>query len=277
MQALLAQCAIGAREARTLLAHVLGRDRAWLAAHGDEALSHDAAARFEALATRRQNGEPIAYLVGRREFFGLDLEITRDVLIPRPETELLVELALARLPIERAARVLDLGTGSGAVALAIAHERPLAMVVAVDVSPPALAIARRNASRTHIGNVAFMQSDWFEALPDEPFDVIVANPPYVAVGDTHLDQGDVRFEPRIALTPSSRTDEDGLSALRTIVPSASRFLVDAGALLTEHGYDQAGAVRALYVSSGYVDVASARDLAGIERATCGIKPARGGS
>src|SRR5438067_3437743 len=167
-------------EARLLLAHVLGRDRAWIAAHGDAALLPEAARMFDALVRRRSAGEPIAYLTGRREFFALDLEITPDVLIPRPETELLVELALQWLPIDSRARVLDLGCGSGAVALAIAHERPRASVLGADLSAPAVALARRNRERLAIENATFVESDWFAALPREPFTIIVANPPYVA-------------------------------------------------------------------------------------------------
>ena len=158
-------------EARLLLAHVLGRDRAWLAAHADDAVTAEQAKTFDALARRRRDGEPVAYLIGRREFYGLDLEITPDVLIPRPETELLVELALARLPADRETRVLDLGTGSGAVALAIAAARRKARVVGTDVSTPALALAARNAARLGIGNVSFVASDWFDALPHERFDL----------------------------------------------------------------------------------------------------------
>jgi len=206
-------------------------------------------------------GEPIAYLVGQREFYGLTFAVTRDVLIPRPETELLVELALERLPQNGA--VLDLGTGSGAVAVALAHGRPDAQVTAVDVSAAALALARRNAALNHV-RVQFLQGDWYLALGAQDvgqFDLIVANPPYIVAGDPHLKQGDLRFEPIGALTDHG----DGLSALRTIVAGAPARLKSGGWLLMEHGYDQAAAVRELLTAQGFCEVQSWRDLAGIER------------
>lgn len=252
-------------EAKLLLAHVLGRDRAWLAAHANETVAIEQAKAFDALARRRRNGEPVAYLIGRREFYGLDLEITPDVLIPRPETELLVELALARLPDDREVRVLDLGTGSGAVALAIATARHGAQVVGTDVSLRALALAARNAARLRIDNVTFTESDWFEAMAGERFDLIAGNPPYVAAGDPHLSEGDLRYEPQHALTAGA----DGLRSLRTIVAAAPAHLVPGGWLLLEHGHDQADAVGALFRDAGFADVGAARDLAGIWRVTYG--------
>jgi len=252
-------------EAKLLLAHVLGRDRAWLAAHADETVASEQAKAFDALARRRRNGEPVAYLIGRREFYGLDLEITPDVLIPRPETELLVELALARLPDDRAIRVLDLGTGSGAVALAIAAARRGAHVVGTDVSLPALALAARNAARLRIDNVTFVESDWFAALADERFDLIAGNPPYVAAGDPHLTEGDLRYEPQHALTAGA----DGLNAVRTIVAASPAHLAAGGWLLLEHGHDQADVVGALLRDTGFADIGAARDLAGILRVSYG--------
>lgn len=252
-------------EAKLLLAHVLGRDRAWLAAHADETVAIDQAKAFDALARRRHSGEPVAYLIGRREFYGLDLEITPDVLIPRPETELLVELALARLPDARETRVLDLGTGSGAVALAIAAARRKAQVVGADVSSPALALAARNAARLRIGNVSFVESDWFEALAQQRFDLVAGNPPYVAVGDAHLTEGDLRHEPQQALTSGG----DGLNAIRAIIAAAPAHLAPGAWLLLEHGHDQADAVGALFRAAGFADVGAARDLAGIWRASYG--------
>jgi len=252
-------------EARILLAHVLGCDRAWLAAHGDVALTREQATTFEALARRRRDGEPVAYLTGRREFFGLDLDITPDVLIPRPETELLVEQALLWVATDAPARVLDLGCGSGAVALAIARDRPLSRVLGADVAPAAVALAQRNAMRLAIENVGFIVADWFDGVPRERFDVIVANPPYVAGGDPHLEEGDLRFEPQLALTPG----DDALSAIRAIVVVAPAYLASHGALALEHGHDQAHAAQALLSDAGFSEVRSLRDLSGILRVTTG--------
>ncbi|HEX8012661.1 MAG TPA: peptide chain release factor N(5)-glutamine methyltransferase [Casimicrobiaceae bacterium] len=255
-------------EAKLLLAHVLGRDRVWVVAHGDAALSREQARAFDGLVRRRHNGEPVAYLTGRREFFGLDLEITPDVLIPRPETELLVELALTWVAADAVAQVLDLGCGSGAVALAIAHERPRATVLGADVSRAAVALARRNAQRLEIANAAFVESDWFERVPRERFAAIVANPPYVAEDDPHLRQGDLRFEPTGALSPGG----DGLDAARAIVAAAPAYLAPAAVLALEHGYDQASAVQTLMRDAGLAAISSARDLAGILRVTYGRSP-----
>jgi release factor glutamine methyltransferase len=262
----LAESGLDAVDAQVLFAHVAGRDRAWLATHGDEPLPADVARAFAALAQRRRAGEPVAYLTGTREFWGMPLRVSPAVLIPRPETETLVELALARLPADRVVRVLDLGTGSGAIALALARERPRARILATDVSAAALAIAMENARHLALANVEFVQSDWYEgvpaAWPDARFDLIVSNPPYVAGGDPHLAQGDLRFEPAVALSPG----DDGLTAIRRIFGGARERLARGGWVAVECGYDQAGEVRRLLVSAGWTDVATARDLAGIERA-----------
>jgi release factor glutamine methyltransferase len=217
---------------------------------------------LSALFQRRIDGEPIAYILGEREFYGLMLHTTPAVLIPRPDTELLVELALDRLPPN--GRVLDMGTGSGAIAIAIAHNRPDASVTALDVSDAALAVARRNAAR-HDTHIDFLQSSWYSALPAWQFDVIVANPPYINATDVHLAQGDLRFEPADALTDHA----DGLSALRVIAAGTRPYLTTGGWLLMEHGYDQAAAVRDLLVQAGLQQTQSWRDLAGIERASGG--------
>jgi release factor glutamine methyltransferase len=263
-------------DAQALLAHVLGKNRAWLAAHAEDALSREQAATFEALARRRRDGEPVAYLTGSREFWGLPLAVSPAVLIPRPETETLVEQALARLPEERDTRVLDLGTGSGAIALAIAHSRPRATVLATDASPEALAIARNNAVRLGIANVRFLLSDWYECVPspdDDPaaarFDLIASNPPYVVAGDPHLGAGDLRFEPAAALSPGG----DGLDALRIIVGGACTRLVPGGTLVVEHGYDQSAAVVELFATAGFEDIVTARDLSGTPRVVAGRAPA----
>ena len=252
-------------DARALLAHVLARDRAWLIAHAADRIERAQAEAFFKLAKRRRDGEPVAYLVGRREFFGVDLAVTPAVLIPRPETETLVEAALARLPADRPLRVLDLGTGSGAIALAIASKRPRAEVLATDVSTAALDVARSNAARLSISSVTFICADWYSGLPDERFDLIASNPPYVAAGDQHLAQGDLRFEPTVALSPGG----DGLGALRVIVAGAAGRLGPGASLVVEHGHDQSDLVQRLFVAHGFADVQALRDLSGIPRVVAG--------
>ncbi|HJV53651.1 MAG TPA: peptide chain release factor N(5)-glutamine methyltransferase [Noviherbaspirillum sp.] len=253
---------LDALDARILLGHALQLSRVQLITQSQRALSADECALACALFQRRLDGEPIAYIVGEREFYGLMLYTTPDVLIPRPETELLVDLALERAADN--ARVLDLGTGSGAIAIALAYALPDAEVSAVDASAAALDVARRNATR-HGVNVNFLQSDWYDTLAGQQFDIIVSNPPYIVAGDPHLAQGDLRFEPLGALTDYA----DGLSALRRIVEGAPRHLATGGWLLMEHGYDQAQAVRDLLARQGFQDVQSWQDLAGIARVSGG--------
>ena len=255
-------------EAELLLAHALGRSRTWLLVHADDEIAADATARFEALVERRVAGEPVAYLTGSRGFWTLDLAVTPATLVPRPETELLVELALARIPVDADARIADLGTGSGAIALAIAKEHPRARVVATDASSDALDVARENAKRNGIANVEFRHGDWFTPLDGEKFDLIASNPPYIAFGDPHLDEGDLRFEPASALSSGS----DGLDAIRVIVRDAPSHLRTSGWLLLEHGWEQGEAVRALLREAGFVDVATERDLEGRDRVTLGRQP-----
>ena len=252
-------------EAQILLCRVLGQARSYLVSHDRDPLSPRQAADFNALLERRLKGEPIAYILGEREFHSLRFKVTPDVLIPRPETELLAELALARLPSDRPCRVLDLGTGSGAVAITLALHRSHCEVLAVDQSAAALEIARENARTLGAGKLRFMQSDWYGALAEEKFDLIVSNPPYIAAADPHLARGDVRFEPDEALV----SGVDGLDAIRVIVRGAPAHLNAAGWLLFEHGYDQAAACRELLRQAGFSLVSSSRDLSGIERVTCG--------
>lgn len=252
-------------DAEWLLAHALDRPPGWLWAHADDAVEAPARERYEALLARRAAGEPVAYLTGTQGFWSLDLRVTPATLIPRPETERLVELALARLPADAPCRVADLGTGSGAIALAVAKERPCATVVATDASPAALAVARRNATRNGIANVGFRQGDWLAPLVGERFDLIASNPPYIAEGDPHLGRGDLRFEPPTALSSGA----DGLDAIRRIVADAPGCLRAGGWLLLEHGLDQGAAVRALLEGVGFVDVGTARDLEGRERVSLG--------
>lgn len=252
-------------ENRILLCHALGITRVALITQSERTLTDAEAAALQALVARRLQGEPIAYIVGTREFFGLPLRVTPAVLIPRPDTELLVELALERTPSR--GRVLDMGTGSGAIAIAIAHTRKDAAVTALDISNEALVLARHNAALNQAA-VDFLESDWFSAVQGCRFDLIVSNPPYIVDGDPHLADGDLRFEPQGALTDFG----DGLSCLRTIVAGAAGHLEAGGWILMEHGYDQAAAVRALLQQAGYLQVQSWRDLAGIERVSGGQLP-----
>jgi release factor glutamine methyltransferase len=252
-------------EVQCLLQSVLQVNRAYLLSHPEQRLDDTLQAHYAALLERRMSGEPIAYILGVREFYGLDFKVTSATLIPRPDTELLVELALQRIPPSSLLRVLDLGTGSGAIALAIAHARPDVEVTAVDASAEALAVARENAWRLGVANVHLAQSDWFGALADERYDLIVSNPPYIAAADAHLAQGDVRFEPRTALASGA----DGLDDIRSIVAQAQEHLDPGGWLLLEHGYDQAAQLRELMSQAGFAEVFSACDLAGIERVTGG--------
>jgi release factor glutamine methyltransferase len=250
-------------ENRILLCHATGLSRVQLITQAERPLNADEAARLAQLVQRRLAGEPIAYLVGKREFFGLDFQVNQAVLIPRPDTELIVELAIERLPAN--GHLLDMGTGSGAIAVSVAHARPDAQVTALDVSSAALDVAQANAAANG-ARVRFLHSDWFAALgSNERFELIASNPPYIAAGDAHLSQGDLRFEPAGALTDHF----DGLSALRTLIHGAPAFLAPGAWLLLEHGYDQAEAVRALLEKQGYAEVQSWRDLGGIERVSGG--------
>jgi len=263
-----ARAEVDAADAELLLGHVLGKPRSWLFAHGDELLSAGMAERFGALIARRIAGEPVAYLIRRRGFWRFDLQVSPATLIPRPETELLVELALTRVPEDRAWRIADLGTGSGAIALAVAYERPRAQVIATDMSVEALAVSRANADSLRLGNVEFRQGDWFGPLAGERFDLIASNPPYIADDDAHLGEGDLRYEPRSALASGA----DGLDAIRSIVHAAPAHLHPGGWLLLEHGWEQGEAVRSLLSQAGFVDVATERDLEARDRVTLGRKP-----
>ena len=253
-------------EANLLLQHILNVNRAWLIAHAEDILTTEQDAIFEALLQRRLNGEPIAHILGSREFFGLNLKVTADTLIPRPDTETLVEAALEKIPKTAQARVLDLGTGTGAIALALAKHCPQAHVSAVDFSENALTVARENAENLSTPNVSFMHSHWFSALNNQQFDLIVSNPPYIAEHDPHLTQGDVRFEPKSALTSGA----DGLNDIRHIIAHAPQHLRPSGWLMLEHGYDQAEAVAKLMAEAGFTEIAHAQDLAGIQRVTFGM-------
>lgn len=289
-------------EVQCLLQAVLQVNRTWLLTHSEQLLNGEQQAHYAALIERRLRGEPIAYILGEREFYGLNFRVTPATLIPRPDTELLVEQALQHIPSPpaplpvpaggipaasgsnaartgetgegsrqagRGFRMLDLGTGSGAIALSIAHARPDVEVTAVDASQEALNVAQENARRLNIGNVRLLRSDWFAALKGERFNLIVSNPPYIPDGDVHLAQGDLRFEPRTALAAGA----DGLDDIRRIIDGAHEHLNACGWLLFEHGYDQAEKVRAMLQQSGFSGIFSARDLSGIERVSGGSPPA----
>lgn len=254
-------------DAELLLCHVLGKPRSYLFAWSDAEVEAPATTTYTQLLERRRAGEPVAHLLGEREFWSLTLKVTPDTLIPRPETETLVEWTL-ELDLPAQARVVDLGTGSGAIALALAAERPAWSITAIDVSSAALDVARENASRLDLP-VAFKISDWFAQVAGD-WDLVVSNPPYVAPGDAHLQQGDLRFEPLAALA----ADDDGLADLRTIATAAVDHLADGGWLLLEHGHDQGAAVRELLQQQGFLDITTRRDLAGIERITGGRRADR---
>lgn len=254
-----------ARDTEVLLCHVLSRPRAWLYTWPEAELSDSQVQIFTQLLARRREGEPVAYLTGRRDFWTLSLAVNSHTLIPRPETETLVEWALS-LPLPDNASIVDLGTGTGAIALALASERPGWEVCAVDNSRQALQVAASNARAAGLDRVEFVCSHWFEQLPGRRFHLVVSNPPYIDAVDEHLQRGDVRFEPASALVaPNS-----GLGDLQTLAACAGNYLLPGGSILLEHGYDQAGAVRDLLLGAGFQSVASRRDLGGIERITGGV-------
>lgn len=256
-------------DAELLLAHALGTGREGLYRLLRQPVPDAAAARFTALVEARARQQPVAYLTGEREFWSLRLIVTPDVLVPRPETELLVERALLHLPPGMPARVLDLGTGSGAIALAIAQERPSAQVLGTDQSAAALSVARGNAAQLGIGNITWLESDWYSALTPGHFDLVISNPPYIADDEWPATDPEITFEPVTAL----RAGADGLDDLRVIIAGASNWLTPGGFLLVEHGHRQGPAVRKLFTQAGLVDVASEADLAGLERITEGVRPA----
>ncbi len=260
-----AQQTLGRIEARVLLREVMNQSDAWLLAHGEDALTAEQSQQYAALVARCVAGEPIAYITGRREFHGREFTVTTAVLIPRPETELLVELALQRLPVGAPCRVLDLGAGSGCIGITIAAERPQSQVTLVDISETTLEIARANAARWAPANATVLCSDWYAAIAAERYDLIVANPPYVAGGDPHLAQGDLRFEPQSALIGGA----DGLDDIRRIFAGAPAHLTQGGWLLSEHGYDQAAACVQMLAAAGFQDITTAPDLAGIPRVSGG--------
>ena len=252
------------RDAEILLGFVTGRSRTFIMAFGETSLTASELEQLEALLARREQGEPVAYLVGEREFWSLPLSVSPATLIPRPDTECLVEQALLRLPASPQ-KVLDLGTGTGAVALAIASERPDCQLIGVDLQPEAVKLAQHNAQKLAITNASFVQGSWFTPVAGQQFAVIVSNPPYIDAADPHLAEGDVRFEPASALVAG----EDGLDDLRLIISQAPQHLQPGGWLLLEHGYDQAPVVRELLAQHDFEQIESRVDLGGHERITLG--------
>lgn len=248
-----------------LLCHILEISRSYLLAHPEHILSTQQLSQFKVLLSRREQGEPLAYLVGRKAFWSFELQVTPATLIPRPETELLVEQALARLPLHTSSQVADLGTGSGAIALALALERPQCQVLATDINQDPLAVAERNAKRLNIENIVFLQSDWLIALDNRQMNLIVSNPPYIAENDRHLQSDGVRYEPSQALVSGI----DGLDAIRHLITYAPHYLVNEGWLLLEHGYEQGELVSQLFKQHGYTAITTYRDLAGQSRVTVG--------
>jgi len=252
------------REAQVLLGHSLGVSRAWLTAHRDDSADSALTTRFRMLLKQRSVGQPVAYLTGKREFYGREFRVTPDVLIPRPDTETLVEAALDRLAPKTTLELLDLGTGSGCIAITLSLERPSTRITAVDISQSALRVARENAQALG-ARIEFLQGVWFGPLGGRQFDLVVSNPPYIAADDPHLQRGDLRFEPAMALAAGM----DGLEKIRSIVSGAAAFLKPGGWLLFEHGHDQAGACRDLLDSAGFGKLVSLPDLAGIPRVAGG--------
>ena len=267
-QALGCSVADARREVQILLCRALGVEQAWLLAHAESALEGAIQECYGSMLARRLAQEPIAYILGEREFYGFLFEVTPDVLIPRPETELVVELALARVPKTAPWRILDLGTGSGCIAITLASLLPHVRIVATDRSEAALAVAGRNAKHHRVTNVELRKGSWFEPIGTQRFDLIVSNPPYVAPGDPHLHQGDLRFEPAAALV----ADANGFGALSEIIAAAPRHLLPGGWLVVEHGYHQATAVTQFLLTTGFDDVFSRNDLAGIPRVAGGRRP-----
>jgi len=258
-------------DAEVLMQHLLEKDIAWLIGYGDTVATPAHVKAFYQLIGQRQQGKPVAYITGSRDFWTLSLKVDENVLIPRPDTETLVEEALQRLPKDQIIDVLDLGTGSGAIALSIAKERPLAKVVALEYHAGALSLAEQNSKLNHIFNVEFRLSNWFEAIDQsEQFDLIASNPPYVEPGDPHLEQGDLRFEPITSLTST----EKGLADIRHIIETASSHLKSNGWLIIEHGYNQAEEIAALFKQNGLVEVLLCNDINDLPRCTVGKREAK---
>lgn len=255
-------------EAEILLAHVLEVDRTYLRSWPEQIVNPEHLETFNQLIAQRVQGRPIAYILGYREFWSRKFAVNEHVLIPRPETELIIELCLKRLPLNNTLKVIDLGTGSGAIAVTLAVERPKIEIFASDISETALQVAKLNAQKYHINRIQFFHSNWLDAIPETHFDLIISNPPYIAANDPHLEQGDLRFEPKAALIAA----DNGLHAISEIINSARNFLKPGGCLIIEHGYDQQEHVNQLFIKYGYQQLENYLDLAGNPRVTCGYWP-----
>ncbi len=258
-----------AEDCEILLGQILSKNSAWLITHGDRLITSEQTLAFRAHLQRRSAGEPVAYIIGQRAFWEHHFEVNPSVLIPRPESEILVELVV-QIVSEQAftsesQSIADLGTGSGAIAISLAHELPQTDIIAVDVSVDALAVARRNADNIGVTNITFIESDWFSQLDEQRFSIIVTNPPYIATDDPHLARGDLRFEPIDALT----AEPEGIDDIHKIVNQSKAYLQPLGHLLVEHGFEQGAAVRKLFSDAGFKDIATHRDIAGLERVSCG--------
>lgn len=253
-------------DAEVLLCHCLQKTRTFLRTWPQHCPSPAQIAQFQALIAQRRQGAPVAYLTGQREFWSRTFKVCPDVLIPRPDTELLIELSLDLLPAQQASKIIDLGTGSGILAITLAAERPLASVIATDISPAALQVAQENAEQLKTGNVHLLRSHWFDNVSDRDFDLVVSNPPYIDDSDPHLKQGDVRFEPQSALV----SPENGLHDIRLIAEQARQHLKNGGHLLIEHGYNQQNPVQAIFTALNYRQVKTHSDLGGNPRVTSGL-------
>ncbi|MDF1683171.1 MAG: peptide chain release factor N(5)-glutamine methyltransferase [Legionellaceae bacterium] len=252
-------------DAEILLLYIIKKNRAFLYAHSEQVLEPQSHQNFEALILKRLEGIPIAYLTNEREFWSLPLYVTSDTLIPRPETELLVELALSYLGKRSSCSVLELGTGTGAISLALATEKPHWNIIAADLSQPALHVAQENAKRHHVKNITWVESDWFQSISEQSFDLIISNPPYLAEQDPHQHEGDLRFEPKQALV----SGEDGLDDLKHIIQQSRHYLTPNGLLLLEHGYNQGQAITDAFSCENYHNIQCLQDTAGLDRVSAG--------
>jgi release factor glutamine methyltransferase len=252
-------------DAEILLCLILEKNRSYLRTWPKKQLHAQQRLQFKALLKQRQQGTPIAYIVGVREFWSRDFKVSPDVLIPRPDTELLIELSLPLIPKDKSCKLIDLGTGSGAIAVTLAAERPYTQIVATDINEAALKIAKQNADHYHCRNIRFVQSAWFSEIAETAFDLVISNPPYIAADDPHLQRGDLRFEPQSALV----SDDNGLKDISLIAESACKHLKEGGHLLIEHGYNQQAQVQAIFESFDYANIQSHIDLGGNPRVTVG--------